>query len=388
MGMVKWAVAVMMLLGTGFAAAPAQASSVTGVTAASLSSTATGIQHVKYSVGFTATTGSAGAGTIKIDAPAGTVLPAGATINNGTTGATFSVGGTRTNANATNTLNLTAGQFPHAGDSLTVTFSDVTNPTSTSGNTLGVSTSTDTTPVATPAYTLTAPVAVTGVTGPTLSSSAGGIQHVKYTLGFTASATTGGLVSPGTITVDTPVGTVLPSGATINDATTGQTFTVGGTRTNSNRTIALNISGGEVVNAGDAVTITFNDVTNPATGSGYQISISTSSDTTAVLTGTYALTAPASITSVTAVTLSSSATGIQHVNTRSGSRRAPPPAGLSRRARSPSTRRSGRCCPPERRSRTSRPRTPSPSAAYGRTRTARSRSTSAAASSSTPATRS
>ena len=90
---------------------------------------------------------------------------------------------------------------------------------------------------------------------------------MTYGVSFsTSSSTTGKLVAPGTITIAAPAGTVLPASALIHNITTGDTFSVGGARSNGNATIALNLGGSEVINAGDAVAVTFTNVTNPPGG--------------------------------------------------------------------------------------------------------------------------
>src|SRR4051812_42588798 len=107
-----------------------------------------------------------------------------------------------------------------------------------------------------------APAEASSVTpvGPiSLSSKAGGVQHVKYEFSFTTSAT-GGLSGPSdTITIAAPGGTVLKNSVTVHDDTTGQGISVSGILSNANATLTLTLCCTEVINAGDKVTITLND---------------------------------------------------------------------------------------------------------------------------------
>ena len=240
---------------------------------------------MRYTVGFDTSAPTAGCvapGTITVDAPAGTVLPGSALITDSTNGQTFSVGGTRSNANRTIALNLGGSEHIEPGDHVTITFADVTSPPAGSGFRINLSTSSDPAAVQTPAYNLTAPQSITSVAPLSASSTDGGASGVTYTLGF-ATSSTGGLVAPGTITVAAPSGTTLPSSALIHDNTTGDTFSVGSTRSNGNATAAYNVSGGKVIGPGDAVTVTLTNVTNPP-GGAQPVNLSTSSDPAVVTT--------------------------------------------------------------------------------------------------------
>jgi hypothetical protein len=113
-------------------AAPAGASSVSGVSAPVLSTTAAGASAVEYnSIGFTVTTAMAATGTsVTIAAPAGTILSNGCDniVHDDTTGQQVACGGLLSNANATLTLSFNNGQAVGANDHLTVTLRKVTNP--------------------------------------------------------------------------------------------------------------------------------------------------------------------------------------------------------------------------------------------------------------------
>jgi hypothetical protein len=286
---------------------------ITNVSAPTLSSNAGGVPHVRYSFSFQTSTGNGGMvapGTIKIDAPAGTTLPSSATIHDNNSGANFGRSGTLSNGNATLTLSLCCSDAIAAGDVLVITLDNVTNAPTGSGYTFGVSTSTNPQVVQSQPYSLTAPEQLTGATGVSLSSAAGGIQHVRYSFGFTASGSTGGMVAPGTIKIDAPPGTVLPSSGTIHDATSGATFGRAGALSNGNATLTLSLCCSDLINAGDALTITLDDVTNPATGGPYTISVATSSNPSPVATSGYSLSAPQQVTSVTPVTTSTDSRGV------------------------------------------------------------------------------
>src|SRR4051812_24622225 len=71
------ALAAVCVLAAGPAAGTASASSIQSLSAVSLSTTASGVQHVRYTLSFNASsTGAlASGGTIKIAGPAGTVMP-------------------------------------------------------------------------------------------------------------------------------------------------------------------------------------------------------------------------------------------------------------------------------------------------------------------------
>src|SRR4051812_31629301 len=202
-------------------ASPAAATSVQSLTAPTLSSTAAGVQHVRYTFSFT-TTGALGAGNdIVVTGPSGTVMPGSAQVHDNTSNATFSRSGTLSNGNATLTIHLCCSDVINPGDSITVTLEDVTNGSAAPTPSLTVSTTADNTPTASPAYTLDAPHQVTAVTAPTVSSTAGGVQHVRYSLSFKAGAGNGGLVKQGTNKIDAPAGPTPPAGGPNPNKTAG-----------------------------------------------------------------------------------------------------------------------------------------------------------------------
>src|SRR3954453_14435783 len=118
---------------------------------------------------------------------------------------------------------------------------------------------------------------VTPVGQVSLSSKAGGVQHVRYELSFTTSAPGGGLAaaSSDTITIAAPAGTVLKNNAQVHDDTTNQGISVSGALSNADATLPLDLCFSEEIHAGDQVTIVLDDVKNTATGGPYVLNLST-----------------------------------------------------------------------------------------------------------------
>src|SRR4051812_23066336 len=309
---ITWLAALLVAAGL-LTASPAAANSVTSLTAPTLSSSAAGAQHVRYTFSFTASSLVVNGGNIVVTGPTGTVMPQTASIHNNITNASFSRSGVRSLSNTRLTINLCCSDVINPGDNVTVTLDDVTNGSANPSAALTVSTSSDIDPVTSPTYTLDAQNPVTNVTAPSLSSTAGGVQHVRYSFSFNAGAGNGGLVSPGTITVAAPAGTTLPAVAPIRKDPAGTSFSRSGARTAGNATLTLSLCCTDAIGPGDHVTITLDDVTNAATGANYNFNVSTSSSPTPVASLPYSLTAPEQITGVTGVSLSSAAGGVEHV---------------------------------------------------------------------------
>ena len=284
------------------------ASTISAVTAPTLSSTAAGATGVQYSnVGFTvSSTGALNSdGSITVTGPPGTVFTGGCdtVVHNDTTGVDVGCGGGISNGGATITLDISGTVNP--GDHLTIRFRRVTNP-APGTYTLTVSTSSDRTPVTSAPYTVTAASTISAVTAPTLSSTAATATGVQYSnIGFTVSST-GALNSDGSITISAPAGTVFTGGCdtVVHNDTTGVDVGCGGGISNGGATITLDISG--TVNPGDHLTIRLRRVTNPAPGT-YTLTASTSSDRTPVTSAPYTVTAVSTISAVTAPTLSTTA---------------------------------------------------------------------------------
>ncbi len=301
----------------GFAPA-ASASSVTGVTAPTLTTTAAGATGVEYkSIGFTVSpTGalSPSDGSITLIGPAGMAWGTGCEVlvHNDTTGQDVaSCTGFTSNGGATLTVNLNEGQPVNAGDHLTVTVHRVTNPPAGT-YTLAVRTSADVDPAASAPYTVTAQQNVSGVTAPTISTTAAGATGVEYhDIGFTVSST--GQLSPdgGRIVLTGPAGTVWGTGCDVivhNDTTGQDVATCSGFTSNGGATLTINLNEDVPVNAGDHLTIDVYRVTNPPAGT-HTVSVSTSSDLTPVASGPYTVTAQQNVSGVTAPTISTTAAG-------------------------------------------------------------------------------
>ena len=285
----------------GVAPAPASGSSL-GAVSFTTSSTDAGATQVTDQLRFTATQTPAGAYSITLDAPSGTVFPVSGydssyLIDDLTTGES---GGTGLNnyevsGAGTNDVQITdniAYESPYppitAGDQILVTVNNVTNPTSAGTGTLQVSASFDTTPTSINDPT-SSPTAVSNIAF-TASSDAAGATGVTDLIRFTAGQAATGAY---TITLDAPVGTVFPASGNndnsylIENLTTGQTgggglnyYVVDGAGTNQvviNDVIPYE-SGAPFFNPGDQVLVTVNGVTNP-TGS-QDATIATSSDPT------------------------------------------------------------------------------------------------------------
>jgi hypothetical protein len=147
---------------------------------------------------------------------------------------------------------------------------------------------------------------------PTLTSTGGGVQHVRYTVTFTTSAT-GALADGDTITISAPAGTVFANNIGVHNDTTGGSFSAGSTMfSNGGATVTLTLCCGQTVGANHTVTVTFVNVTNPAAGGPYTIGVATSKDTDAAQSPGYTLTPPQTVSSLN-VSPSSTAGGVPHV---------------------------------------------------------------------------
>jgi hypothetical protein len=150
--------------------------------------------------------------------------------------------------------------------------------------------------------------AVTVTTSPAAGARAG------YTVAFTTSATGGLSGSAGsTVTIAFPAGTGLStlSSAALTDTTTGQV--VGSAGPSSTTTLTFSFFSLAVVNAGDAVSADVEGAVNPATASStYTVTVSTSSDTTRVVSSHYAIVAKHTV-SVAMVSPSSHTPGAANV---------------------------------------------------------------------------
>ena len=190
------------------------------------------------------------------------------------------------------------GDSVAASTAVTVILAGVVNPSAAS-YTLKVSTTSDTTAVKSPSYTVTA---AKSVSSPTLSisppSTAAGAT-TDYTLGFTTSSTGALSGDAGSL-----INVSLPAATGVGDLNGNSGVFVGTTQvgncydnsTTSPPTTAVQcqIYGGDSVAASTAVTVIMAGVVNPSAG-GYTLSFSTTSDTTAVTSPGYTVTAAKSV---------------------------------------------------------------------------------------------
>ncbi len=151
-----------------------------------------------------------------------------------------------------------------------------------------------------------------------LTSTAAGASHVSYSFQFTASATGGLAAQHGTITVLAPARTDFSStssGEVVDDLTTGHSNRdFGATVSGGGSTITVHVPIGVDINAGDQVKVELDDVVNPPAGSGFSLSVSTSSDTTPATTATYSIGSAHAVQSLSALSLTSTAAGASHVS--------------------------------------------------------------------------
>ena len=308
------AVSLAVTLGASPARSADASSRAAGVSQPSitLSTSSAGATAVTWSATFavSASGGLTGAaGTITLTAPTGTkfagdsgqVFDATTMSGTGATSAPLS-------ATGSNTETYRVGPSVQAGDAITIVVPDLTNPTALSTtDTLSVSTSADTTPVASAPFSITAPGSP-GAVRAALSSAAAGATQITCSVSFGLSAT-GGLVGGlGKVTVAAPSGTVFTTaGATLYDLNTRSgTSSMGGPVSGAGTNVATYRVGASV-SSGDSVSLVIPQVTNPAAGSN-TLSVSTSSDSVAASSSTYATTAPLAVTAL-GVSRSSQVTG-------------------------------------------------------------------------------
>jgi hypothetical protein len=302
-----------------------------------LSSSAAGATAVDYTVGFTTSANGAipAGGTITVVGPPGMVWPNSCsyalsdltTPGGGFTGPPYDCAAVSlgqpglpiyknccSGSSWGSAVSITVPNAIKAGDVLSLSIMGAVNP-GAGTQTLTVATSSDSDPVTSSSYTISP---ASSVTQPavTLSSDAAGATSVDYTVGFTTSAT-GAIPAGGSITVIGPPGTTWPGGS----GTCGA-YVVTDVTTSSGDSTACNFGGlssdvaddgaaatltlPHAVNAGDSVSVAISGVTNPGAGS-QTLDVSTSADPTMVASVPYAVSGdPASLSSVTAPTLTTS----------------------------------------------------------------------------------
>ena len=283
----------------GLGALPAVAgplSSVSGVSvsisppSAAAGALTTYVVHLKTSASG-ALSGNAG-GAITVKLPPGTGLSALA--DSPVTVAGNQVGDCFMQATAVVTCDIDGGDKVAAGAAVTVTLFGVTNPATAKAYTLTVSTTADTTAVTSPSYTVTG---AKGVSSPSVaisppSAAAGALT--TYSLGF-ATSSTGGLSGDAgsAITVKLPAGTGLSALADSPVTVAGNH--VGDCSVQATAVVTCGVDFGDTIAPGTAVTVTLSGVTNPATAKAYTLAVSTTSDTKAVTSPSYAVTSATKI---------------------------------------------------------------------------------------------
>ena len=274
-----------------WAAAPARASSVTGLTVDNSSpSQAAGAQTV-YKIGFTTPGGVPVGGSVTLGFPSGTGFAGynGSTVVDATTGA--SVGNCGGQNQGLVSCGLFSGLSIAAGHAVTVTVDGVANTTVAGATpTLSVTTTGDTTAATAPVTVVAAhPVSGVAVDNTAPTTAAGG--QTVYVIGFTTSAT-GGIsrAANSTITLTVPAGTTF-------GGYNGSSIAVGGTSVGNcggantqTLTIACTLFTGQAIAAGTAATITLNGITNPGAGSPV-VTVSTTSDPSAVQSAPFSVVA-------------------------------------------------------------------------------------------------
>ncbi len=279
--------------------------------AVTLSDLSAGASEVTYTVDFKIKSAlKADDGSITLIAPQGTVF-----LNDGGDYFLTDIG----NSSEDNYLDVTVNDAGNeitgrvlssvaANSQLSLAVTGVTNPPLGTYY-LTVLTSSDTVPVLTAFYTVHAATAVrTPTVG--LSSNAGLVTGVTYTVAFTATSALESGNGPGAITITAPAGTVFPANNAdyyLTDLTNSAednylNVTVSGTGAQITGQVYSSIA------AGDSLSILISGVSNPGAGS-YKLLVLTSADTTPVDTPSYSITGSSSSpTSVTGQTVSLTAT--------------------------------------------------------------------------------
>jgi hypothetical protein len=282
------------------------------------SSSAAGATGTTWTVGFTATQGWY-EGQVKLTAPAGTVFPGHAndySAVNDTSGTSYGVSLAGTPAHSVTMEVDAAPDFSNGeflaepvipGDHITLTISDVTNP-STSGP---VSLSAGADPVA-----VSMPLSGSASTpGLTLTSTSAGAGEVEYTAGFTATVTQ----TVSTVNLAFPGGTKFQSSPApcdvIRDDTTGkQSVCLAPTVSGTTVTLQTPSTFGQfTVSAGDYVTVQVYGVTNTSDSGAASVGLTTSDASGPVTLPGFTITAPEPVTTP-GVILDSYAAGATEVS--------------------------------------------------------------------------
>jgi trimeric autotransporter adhesin len=271
----------------------------------SLTSTAVGAT-TNWTIGFTTSSSGAlphqGGSTITVTLPTGTTFGSfgGGLVNDASNGAFVS---NDCQLSGTTVVCVLGYSDVNAGDELSVSLGNVTNPTAIGSVATTVSTSSDTVQAVAPTVTLTAAQSVTGLFVSPTSTALGAISN--WTIGFTTSST-GALASGNTVSVTLPTGATLTGdwSGTVSNTTTGQS---GGscTKTSTSTLTCPAIA----ANAGDELTVALSDVVNPATTGPVTTTVSTSSDTITA-SATFTVTAPQSVANLSVSPTSTAAAAL------------------------------------------------------------------------------
>ena len=228
-----------------------------------------------YTVAFKATTQDVGGG-ITISETTGptnftgaNTLSGGILVNDTTAGWHYVVptGNATVSGGGDTILVPFTGNTINAGDTVTTTLVDVTNPGAGTYSDLDVSTSVDTVPVAAPPYTISVS-GTAGVNVTVIPPTTGAVATYTISNLYATAAFTGGLVT-NFIELTAPAGTVFPdngSNFSVMDTTTSTgsgTFTL--LHYNAANDVVLVPPNN--ITSGDLLTITASDVINPSSSS-------------------------------------------------------------------------------------------------------------------------
>ena len=190
-----------------------------------------------------------------------------------------------------------------AGHNVTITFNGITNPpTASADKRTTVSTTSDPQPVDSAQFTVVAASPITLVTVDNTNPSRAAGARTQYVVGFTTSATGGGMSGAANSRIDVtfPTGTTFAGyvSATVRNLTTATN--VGSCGNDSGLVIQCSLFSSNTIGAGHNIAITFNGITNPPfQGTDNRARVSTTSDTQTVDSAQFGVLAGQSLTAVT-----------------------------------------------------------------------------------------
>jgi hypothetical protein len=191
-----------------------------------------------------------------------------------------------------------SGATTAAGDTLTTVLNGITNPTAPKTTyKLTVSTTSDPTTITSPSYSVVAAHDLANLTVAIAAPSSSAKALTTYAVAFKASATGGMAGDTGSL-----IDITLPSGTSIADFLDGAVIDgatqVGGCLVpdTTKPVVQCYIYAGATTAAGDSITADLNGVTNPTTAKAYKLTVSTTSDDTAITSPSYTVTAISGIT--------------------------------------------------------------------------------------------